>query len=166
MADTSSIQTLQDSSQARAHSKPKPAKKKVDAFVDKVMSCRHEMKYVVTESQAAAMAPFITQYIEMDRYCKLQRGGIYPICSLYLDNRDWRLCNESITGVKNRFKLRIRSYTDEPDYPRFFEIKRRINTVIMKSRARTMDRRSPRSRRVRKRHRRAGLGCAGYSSGS
>jgi hypothetical protein len=68
---------------------------------------------------------------------------MYPIVSLYLDSADLRLCRESTTGVKNRFKLRIRSYTDEPEYPRFFEIKRRINRVIIKSRARVMDRDVP-----------------------
>jgi len=139
MADNPSTQALKKPLTSRAHTKPK-APGKAEGPVDKVLACRYEMKYVVTESQAAAMAPFIVQYIPVDRYCKLQRGGIYPIVSLYLDNADWRLCRESITGVKNRFKLRIRSYTDEPDYPRFFEIKRRINTVIMKSRARVMDR--------------------------
>ena len=55
---------------------------------------------------------------------------MYPIVSLYLDSPDLQLCRESLTGVKNRFKLRIRSYTDEPEYPRFLEIKRRINQVI------------------------------------
>lgn len=79
----------------------------------------------------------------MDRYCKLQRSGDYPIVSLYLDSDDLQLCQESLRGHKNRFKLRIRSYTDEPDYPRFFEIKRRINTIINKSRARVMDRDVP-----------------------
>jgi SPX domain protein involved in polyphosphate accumulation len=59
--------------------------------------------------------------------------------SLYLDAPDLQLCRESLTGVKNRFKLRIRSYTDEPEYPRFLEIKRRINQVIFKSRARVTD---------------------------
>lgn len=47
-----------------------------------------------------------------------------------------QLCRESLEGHKNRFKLRVRSYTDDPDYPRFFEIKRRMNTVIIKDRAR------------------------------
>jgi hypothetical protein len=69
----------------------------------------------------------------------LQPSRDYPIVSLYLDSDDLLLCRESLTGHKNRFKLRIRSYTDEPEYPRFFEIKRRINTIIMKSRARVMD---------------------------
>jgi hypothetical protein len=56
-----------------------------------------------------------------------------------LDSPDLQLCRETLTGQKNRFKLRIRSYTDEPEYPRFFEIKRRIDRVILKSRARVTD---------------------------
>ena len=98
------------------------------------------MKYHITESKAVAIAQFVKSYLQVDRYCKLQRRGDYPIVSLYLDSQDLQLCQESLTGQKNRYKLRIRSYTDEPDYPRFFEIKRRINTVIVKSRARVMDR--------------------------
>ena len=108
--------------------------------VDRMLACRYEMKYLITESQAAAMERYIRPFLEPDKYSKLQRGGRYPIVSLYLDSADLRLCRETMTGVKNRFKLRIRSYTDDPEYPRFFEIKRRINRVIMKSRARVMDR--------------------------
>jgi hypothetical protein len=107
---------------------------------DRMLGCRYEMKYLVSESKAEAIAQFIKPYLQVDRYSKLQRSGDYPIVSLYLDSDDLRLCLESLTGVKNRFKLRVRSYTDELDYPRFFEIKRRINTVIVKSRARVMDR--------------------------
>jgi len=106
--------------------------------VDKTLACRYELKYRLTESRARAVAQFVQQYLPVDRYCKLQRGGDYPIVSLYLDSKNMHLCKESIDGRQNRFKLRIRSYTDEPDYPCFFEIKRRINTVIMKSRARVM----------------------------
>ncbi|MHC5145368.1 MAG: polyphosphate polymerase domain-containing protein, partial [Planctomycetota bacterium] len=39
-------------------------------------------------------------------------------------------------GKKNRFKLRIRCYDDKPESMCFFEIKRRINNVILKDRAR------------------------------
>jgi hypothetical protein len=111
--------------------------------VDRMLACRYELKYLVTEIQAAAIGKYIGPFLEPDRYSKLQRGGHYPIVSLYLDSPELRLCKETLTGVKNRFKLRIRSYTDEPEYPRFFEIKRRINRVIMKSRARVMDRDVP-----------------------
>ena len=106
---------------------------------DRTLACRHELKYHITETQAAAIAEFVKPFVQLDRYCKLQPSRDYPIVSLYLDSGDLELCRESLTGHKNRFKLRIRSYTDEPEYPRFFEIKRRMNTIIMKSRARVMD---------------------------
>jgi hypothetical protein len=109
-----------------------------DKLTDRALRCRHELKYHISESRAEAIAQFIKPYLQRDRYCKLHRSGDYPIVSLYLDSDDLQLCKESIGGHKNRFKLRIRSYTDEPDYPRFLEIKRRINTIIMKSRARVM----------------------------
>lgn len=112
---------------------------KPQVLPDRTLACRYELKYHITESKAAAIAQFIKPFLEPDRYCKLQPSGDYPIVSLYLDSEDLKLCNESLSGLKNRFKLRIRSYTDEPDYPRFFEIKRRINTIIVKARARVMD---------------------------
>ncbi len=112
---------------------------KLQILPDRTLACRYELKYLITESKAAAIAHFIKPFLEPDRYCKLQPRGDYPIVSLYLDSQDLKLCHESLGGLKNRFKLRIRSYTDEPDYPRFFEIKRRINTVIVKARARVMD---------------------------
>jgi len=108
-------------------------------LTDRTLRCRHELKYHIRESTAQAVAHFIKPHLQLDRYCKLQQSADYPIVSLYLDSGDLQLCKESLGGHKNRFKLRIRSYTDEPDYPRFFEIKRRINTIIMKSRARVMN---------------------------
>ena len=109
-----------------------------DNLIDRTLRCRHEIKYHISESKAEALTQFIKPYIQMDRYSKLHRNGDYPIVSLYLDSNELQLCKESLGGHKNRFKLRIRSYTDEPDYPRFLEIKRRMNTIIIKSRARIM----------------------------
>lgn len=113
-------------------------KKRPQQYVDRTLGCRHEMKYLIGESKAQALANFIRPYLPLDRYCKLQRSGTYPIVSLYLDSDNLQLARESMTGQKNRFKLRIRGYTDEPDYPLFLEIKRRMNTIIIKSRSRTM----------------------------
>lgn len=104
-----------------------------------MLACRYELKYLISEAKGAAIDRYIRSFLEYDRYSKLQRGGMYPIVSLYVDSPDMQLCKETLTGLKNRFKLRIRSYTDEPEYPRFFEIKRRINRVILKSRARVTD---------------------------
>lgn len=113
--------------------------RKLVELPDRTLACRYELKYHITETQAAGIAEFVKPFVQLDRYCKLQPSRDYPIVSLYLDSGDLQLCRESLAGCQNRFKLRIRSYTDEPEYPRFFEIKRRINTVIMKSRARVMD---------------------------
>lgn len=113
--------------------------RKLVELPDRTLRCRHEMKYHISETQAEAIIQYIKPYIQMDRYSKLQRSGAYPIVSLYLDSNELRLCNESLRGHKNRFKLRIRGYTDEPEYPRYLEIKRRMNTIIIKSRARIME---------------------------
>ena len=103
---------------------------------DGTLRCRFELKYQISESKAAAVERFIQPYLHPDRYCKLQPTGSYPLVSLYLDSPDLKLCRESLTGRKNRFKLRIRGYTDDPAYPKFFEIKRRLNFVIIKDRQR------------------------------
>ncbi len=105
---------------------------------DSVLASRHEIKYLIGESKAAAVAQFIRPYMRLDRYCNLRPELAYPIVSLYLDSENLWLCRQSMEGHKNRFKLRIRSYTEEPDYPHFFEIKRRANTVIIKDRTRVM----------------------------
>ena len=118
------------------------------AVVDRMLASRFEMKYVIDEIKAAGIVRYIRPFLQMDRYSKLQRRGMYPIVSLYLDSAELRLCRESLTGQKNRFKLRIRSYTDEPKYPRFFEIKRRMNQVIIKSRAQVADADVPRPAQV------------------
>lgn len=107
--------------------------------VDRTLGSRYELKYRINESKAEAIAQFVKSYINLDHYSRLQPRGCYPIVSLYLDSVDLRLCRQTLEGNKNRFKLRIRSYTDDLAYPRFFEIKRRMNAIIIKSRARAMD---------------------------
>jgi hypothetical protein len=107
---------------------------------DGMLRCRFELKYQISESKAAEVEKFVQQHLRPDRYCKLQPTGSYPIISLYLDSPDLKLCRESVTGRKNRFKLRIRGYNDDPAYPKFFEIKRRLNFVIIKDRHRVSNR--------------------------
>ena len=104
--------------------------------VDNLLSCRYELKYRISESKAAAIEQYIRAYLPRDHYTKIRPEGAYPIVSLYLDSTDLKLCKETLRGKKNRFKLRIRSYSDEPATPCFFEIKRRVNDIIIKSRTR------------------------------
>jgi hypothetical protein len=105
---------------------------------DRLLRCRYELKYRINESKAEAIKEFIKPYLHLDHYCKLQRSGAYPIVTLYLDSYNLLLCRQTLEGRKNRLKLRIRSYTDDPDYPLFFEIKRRMNAIIIKNRGRVM----------------------------
>ncbi len=107
---------------------------------DGTLRCRFEFKYQISESKAAAVEKFVQPYLHPDRYCKLQPTGNYPIVSLYLDSPDLKLCRESMVGQKNRAKIRIRGYSDDPAYPKFFEIKRRLNFVIVKDRQRVVPR--------------------------
>jgi hypothetical protein len=103
---------------------------------DNILACRYELKYRISEPTAQAIRRFIKPYLHPDRYAKLQPDGTYPIVSLYFDSDYFHLAKETIEGKKNRFKLRIRGYSDDVQAPRFFEIKRRINNVILKSRSR------------------------------
>ncbi|MFA5422327.1 MAG: polyphosphate polymerase domain-containing protein [Phycisphaerae bacterium] len=106
------------------------------AHEDTVISCRYELKYRIPEVKARAVAKYIMAYINPDRYSIKCKDYAYPVSSLYFDRENLQLCNETIQGKKNRFKLRIRCYDDDVDTLCFFEIKRRINDVIHKDRAR------------------------------
>jgi SPX domain protein involved in polyphosphate accumulation len=59
----------------------------------------------------------------------------YATNSVYLDGPGLPLYYSTVQGHKNRFKLRVRYYTEEGDSPVFFEVKRRVQDVIMKDRA-------------------------------
>ena len=104
------------------------------------MVSRYELKYFISEAKADYVRERIKSIVPPDRFCKDHGNRAYMISSLYLDSYDLRLCNESLHGEKNRFKLRIRRYCDNPERPSFLEIKRRMNTIIMKSRAAVNDR--------------------------
>ena len=103
---------------------------------DKTLSCRFELKYRIREAKARALAQYIQSYLPLDRYSRDCRDYQYPISSLYFDSKNLNLCKETIDKKKNRFKLRVRCYDDDATTPCFFEIKRRINNVILKDRAR------------------------------
>lgn len=100
---------------------------------DKLQRQRFEHKYIVEEHIALAIRDFVGSYLTLDEYGATQPNNSYPVHSLYLDSPDLILYKNTINGDKNRFKLRIRFYENEG--PVFFEIKRRINNIIIKKRA-------------------------------
>jgi len=99
-------------------------------------SARFELKYIIDEARAVAVADFVSAYLrpsEHNAYGPTIRG--HPVISLYLDTPDHFFFHQAYTGHKNRMKLRIRFYDDEWKRPAFLEVKRRVSEVICKDRA-------------------------------
>jgi hypothetical protein len=96
---------------------------------------RYELKYIIDESCAANVRDFVRSFLVPDEHADPNRGNSYPVHSLYLDTPGLALFRSTVDGLKNRFKLRIRFYDDDPRHPAFLEIKRRLTEVICKERA-------------------------------
>jgi len=105
------------------------------AFRDHMQASRFELKYLIDEGCARAVRDYAQAYLVPDPYALHRPNHEYPIHSLYLDSPDYHLCRATVYGHKNRFKLRIRFYDENPEHPCFCEIKRRVDAVILKQRA-------------------------------
>ena len=95
---------------------------------------RFELKYLITEQTAAKVRDFVRCYLAMDEFGVGRPNYSYPVHSLYLDSDSLEIYWRTVNGDKNRYKLRLRYYSDNPDTPVFFEIKRRMKDVILKQR--------------------------------
>lgn len=104
-------------------------------FAHRIQRRRFELKYIVDERLAQAIRDFASAYLTPDKHGKRSQNYAYPICSLYLDSPQLTLYRATVDGHRSRFKLRIRFYDDSPQTPAYFEIKRRVDAVILKERA-------------------------------
>lgn len=102
--------------------------------VDRLLSSRFEMKYIIREDQALRVREFVRAYMQLDEYGVGRPNFAYPVHSLYLDSQDLKTYWATINGEKNRYKLRMRFYNDDPDAAVFCEVKRRQNNCIIKHR--------------------------------
>lgn len=100
-----------------------------------MLANRHECKYVISERRAADILADLGPFLRPDRHALRHAGYRYPILSLYLDSFDMRLYQQNISGDRNRFKLRLRSYADGDDQPVFVEVKHRLSGLVAKRRA-------------------------------
>ena len=98
-------------------------------------TARYELKYVIEEARAQAIADYVRSYIDPSPHNAAGPVPGHRVVSLYLDSPDLFLFRQANTGHKNRIKLRIRFYDDDWDHPAFLEIKRRVSDVICKDRA-------------------------------
>jgi hypothetical protein len=101
---------------------------------DRMQQSRFELKYLLEERVASRVRDFVRCYLNMDEFGVGKPDYAYPVHSLYLDSDDLQIYWRTVNGDKNRYKLRLRYYSDHPDSPVFFEIKRRMKDVILKQR--------------------------------
>ncbi len=104
---------------------------------------RSEFKYLVTPEQAIEIRQYLQQHMVPDSNSPIEsvppgqvesQSAGYPVCSVYLDSPDAKLFGQTVQGQRNRFKLRVRVYDDDPRQPAFAEIKRRVGQTIIKKR--------------------------------
>jgi hypothetical protein len=101
---------------------------------DKMQRQRFELKYRLTEELAVRVREFVASYLLLDENGVGKPDYSYPVHSLYLDSDSLATYWATINGDRNRFKLRLRFYNDDPATPVFFEIKRRVDNIILKQR--------------------------------
>ena len=97
---------------------------------------RREFKYLIPSSLADGIRAAIQPYCEIDPWAAKSPGRRYLIDSIYFDAPNLALFWANDHEVVDRFKLRVRGYPQAPGGPVFFEVKRRINDVISKTRGR------------------------------
>ena len=102
-----------------------------NASHDAVFSSRSELKFEIDESKARAIRSYLGARLRPDPHSV---AGGYPVCSVYMDSADDLLLRQTNQGVRNRYKLRVRIYSDNPGHPAYIEIKRREGSAVKKQR--------------------------------
>jgi hypothetical protein len=95
---------------------------------------RHECKFVVPEDVAQHVLRRAAPFVAPDPFAQRSADHTYTIASLYFDDARRALYRETVEGLALRYKLRVRSYSDDPAVPVFVEIKRRLDRVVQKVR--------------------------------
>jgi hypothetical protein len=102
--------------------------------VDPTFASRYECKYVVDVVRLDEIRAFLSPFTRPDGYALRSSDRRYAVCSLYLDSADLLLYRQTVNSEKDRFKLRVRTYSDDPARPAFFEVKRKVTSIVHKRR--------------------------------
>jgi hypothetical protein len=97
---------------------------------------RREYKYLIDNATAAALRVAIRPFCELDGFAARSPSRSYTVESLYFDTPELSLFWANHHEQFDRIKMRVRGYAEAPTAPVYFEVKRRINDVISKSRGR------------------------------
>ncbi|MDF1859070.1 MAG: polyphosphate polymerase domain-containing protein [Verrucomicrobiales bacterium] len=95
---------------------------------------RHEAKYIVPYSLMPELREYIRPHVIRDKH-GIGEVPKYLVRTIQLDGRDLCLHYAKEIEALNRFKLRIRTYGTDGKAPYFVEIKRKLGSVIVKSRS-------------------------------
>ncbi len=95
---------------------------------------RYECKYLVDPLVVASMRRYLEPFVRADSFAGNNSDGRYRVSSLYLDAPDLALYQQTQAGENDRFKLRVRTYDDDPTHPAYLEVKRKVNNVVHKRR--------------------------------
>jgi hypothetical protein len=95
---------------------------------------RLEYKYRIDEETATAVRDYISGHLEPDPHVAGESVPCYAVNNLYLDSDDLTTYLNGVSEARNRYKLRLRTYTDDPAAPLYCEIKRRLNEETVKTR--------------------------------
>lgn len=82
----------------------------------KEITMRHELKYLISEKQMQEIKTRLSNIMSIDSH---QSSFGYTIRSLYFDTINNRFLQESIDGINNRKKYRIRTYNGSTDVIHF-----------------------------------------------
>lgn len=103
--------------------------------MDRTLTSRFERKYLVSSHVADQIRHMVAPHMQHDPFSVNAVGNRYSVCSLYFDNQELFLYNQTKNSEKNRYKLRVRSYGDAANDDLFFEVKKRLNQVVRKDRS-------------------------------
>ncbi len=104
--------------------------------IDQTLTSRYECKYLIDLRTSAALRHYLSSHAALDPFSARSDDRRYPVSSLYLDTPSLALFGDTAQGVRNRFKLRLRYYAERGDGPVFFEVKKRSDVIVRKSRER------------------------------
>jgi VTC domain len=102
--------------------------------IDGTLTSRYECKYLVSEATVLAIRQFISPLMRLDPYSVIEDDLSYRVNSIYFDSPNLRTYQDTIGGIRNRYKIRLRYYASNSTGPVFFEVKKRSDQVVMKSR--------------------------------
>jgi hypothetical protein len=102
---------------------------------DPTFGSRFECKYLIDPCIVASIREFLGPFTRPDQFAANRPNLQYPVSSLYLDSDSLGLYQQTAAGEKDRFKLRVRTYSDEPTSRAFFEVKQKIDRIVHKRRA-------------------------------